>query len=38
MEEYTVIETADWLSALWRQVWDTKKSIEWREIELVWYW
>jgi len=28
---YRVIERADWLSALWRQVWDPKKSIEWRE-------
>jgi len=28
---YRVTETADWLSTLWTQVWDTKKSIERRE-------
>jgi len=25
---YKIIETADWLSAIWRQIWDTKKSID----------
>jgi len=28
---YRVIETADWLIAMWRKIWDTKKSIWWRK-------